>query len=119
MFGDGGEAANVAEHYADFGFSGFDELRVEEQAADYFGAEVLAKGGAHAALFFFFDEGAIQGDEEDVGGDGDGGDGEIQPPAVEEGVVVEPEERGEETQAEPHEARRGQRHENTERDAKK
>ena len=65
FFRDGGEAANVAEHDGDFGFARFDEFGIEEQAANDFGTEILAKGGADAAFFLFFDQGAVERDEQE------------------------------------------------------
>src|SRR6202035_5857274 len=65
------------------------------------------------ALFFFFNEGAVEGDEKDVGGDGDGGDCKIEPGAAKEGLVVDPQEGSEEAEAEPHETRRRERQEDT------
>src|SRR5882724_711949 len=58
FFRNSGEAANVAEHYGDCGLTRFDEFGIKQQAANNFRAEVLAEGGAHAALFFFFDQDA-------------------------------------------------------------
>ncbi len=72
----------------DFGFTRFDELGIEQQAANDFGAEVLAESGTHAALFFFFDEGAVKGDEDNVAGEGHGRNCEIEPPAVKKSRVV-------------------------------
>src|SRR6266700_7375863 len=46
FFGNSGETANVAEHYGDFGLARFDELGIEQQAANNFRAEVLTEGGA-------------------------------------------------------------------------
>ena len=40
-FGNGGEAANVAEEHGDFRLAGFHALRIAEQAANYFRADVL------------------------------------------------------------------------------
>ena len=56
FFGNGGEAANVAEHHGDFGFLGLDEPGIHEQAADDFGTEILAEGRADAALLLFLKE---------------------------------------------------------------
>ena len=62
----GGKAADVAEHHGNVGFFRLDKLRINKQAPDHFGAEVLTEGGAYTALFFFFKKRAVQGDEENV-----------------------------------------------------
>src|SRR5207245_5374602 len=56
FFGNRGKAANVAEHHGDFGLLWLDELRIHQQAADDFRAEILAERRAHAALLFFLEE---------------------------------------------------------------
>ena len=59
FLGNSREAANIAEHDGNVGFLWFHKTRIDEQAADHFGAEVLAESGADAAFFFFFEQRSI------------------------------------------------------------
>ena len=67
LFGNSGEAPNIAEHHGDVGFFRFDQARIYQQAANDFRAKVLAESRSHPALFFFLEQRSIQGDEQNVG----------------------------------------------------
>ena len=73
------ESADIAEHHRYFCLAGFHELRIHQQSANDFRAQVLSEGRTHFAFFFFFHQGPIEGHKHHVRCQRSGRQSEVQP----------------------------------------